>query len=233
MTRISARVRGFVVVGLLACSASIGVGQPADALVSCGTPNYYAGGLGQTNGDQWGGRAYIDTDTNLSFSHTNDNFSDQAIHAVDGNGGLEIGWYVGWGSETGTYVTAPHAYATLNGPQEIDGPNVGASDYLYTTHWNDARTQQIWSVKTFDGGTFVWSGSQATSTYTGPGEIVALGEVDASSLPMFGKFDGDPNTLDYYNISDNWVDWTGVTLCASPGFTVSGGRNTITDSGNL
>lgn len=232
MSHVWRKVRQFAVVTLFTSGALTVGGTPAQAVACPYNPNYYAGGTGQTNGTQWGGRAYISTATNLTFTQTNYHFSDQAVHAIDGATGLEVGWYVGWGAETGTYVTAPHAYATLNGPHEIDGPNVGSSDYMYSTYWNDASTKQIWKVKTVEGGSIVWSGSQNTSD-TGPGTIVTMGEVNASSLPMFGVFDGVPNTLEYYNIFDNWIDWTGVSLCADTGFTVSGNRDSITDSGNL
>ena len=99
-------------------------------------PNYYALVQGALP-NEWGTGGFEET-YSLSVPMQNQWFSDEAVHTgnVPGQDGLEVGWYVGFGNQTRTYVTAPHAYATLNGPNEIDGPSVGSnSDYEYFTWW--------------------------------------------------------------------------------------------------
>ena len=95
---------------------------------------------------------------------------------------------VGYGAQTGTYVTTPHVYVTANGPEEIDGPYIGNDTGFYSVYWQaPPYPTEIFSVS--DSGTGIFSGGQAVPN-GGPGTIVALGEVNDHSLAMEGYFHG-------------------------------------------
>src|SRR5215469_2381573 len=109
LTRPAALAGAVLVTAALLVGTGAGVAQ-----ANCGSPNYYALGT-DTVGNRWGISGYI-TSYSISVPHQNYNFSDQALHAGTTSGqGLEVGWYVGWGNQTQSYVTDPHVYATANG----------------------------------------------------------------------------------------------------------------------
>lgn len=229
------RERRVVFLGLVSALAVAVVGlasAPVASATSCGSPNYYAGAI-KNGSDQYGARGYIKSVNIQGVPNDGFSFSDQAFHAVPASGnGLEVGWYVGWGSDAQTFVISPHAYATLNGPHEVDGPAVGQTTDWYSTYW-DGTTQQ-WLVRQNQGGTLIWSGSQAASS-TGPGTIFGVGEVNFLGGIMTGEFQGakpaDSTPLGTYNGS-TWQGWVSITLCNSPGYSAAGTKTDYTDSTN-
>jgi hypothetical protein len=187
------------------------------------TPNHYAGAT-KAGSDQYGSQGLISAHSE-SVPPTNGNFTDEAVHAIDGTTGLEVGWYVGYGAQTGTYVTTPHAYATLNGPSEQDGPAISSgSDYWYTTWWSG--TTENYRVDNALFGSVIWHGTIAASN-AGPGTIVALGETDFTTLPM-----GPSTFTDLQQLQGNgtWIDWVALTTCSDSPYTVSSsGPTTVTN----
>ncbi len=199
--------------------AATGLGLAVNAALPAGAtdvpgcpyaPNIYAGGT-DTVGQRWGGSGHI-TSYDIPAPTQNFYFSDQAIHGIASGNGLEVGWYVGWGAQTKTYVTKPHAYATANGPDEVDGPNIGASDNVYSTEWIGGGIEE-YSVT--HQGSYLFAGS-ITIGDNGPGTIVALGEVNASGLAMAGYFNG----LHHYGQEGVSYDWPGLAPCNDSGYVV-------------
>lgn len=228
--------RSLTVMLLLGCVAAVAACAlalaPVASAASCGlVPNYYAGAY-KNSFDQYGARGYIKS-VNLSVPQENLNFSDQSFHGVEGTAGIEVGWYIGWGAETQTYVISPHAYATLNGDSEQDGPAVGQTTAWYSTNWNGST--QVWSVHATHGGTPIWpSGGGSLSQpaeNSGPGKIWGWGEVNHPTLPMSGEFSGDSGPLELYDGSA-WHNWPSITLCADSGFSSSGNVDDYSDSNN-
>lgn len=199
---------GIVAVGLTSA-------PPASATSSCPyTPNYYAGGTDGA-GSRWGVQGLISARSE-SVPSQNGNFTDEAVHAIGSPNGLEVGWYVGYGNQTGAYVTSPHLYATLNGPSEVDGPSVStSSDDWYSTWWSGSTDH--YRVETGINGSTVWSGTISAGT-SGPGTIVALGATNSTSLPM------GPSTLSsLQHLYSNgvWYNWSSMTTCADSPYSVS------------
>jgi hypothetical protein len=191
-------------------------GQPVGAAPpSCPYgPNIYAGGI-DGQGSQYGIEGSIRS-FQITAPTSGMNFTDEAIHAYPSSvKGLEVGWYEGWGPQTGTYVTSPHAYATLNGPGEVDGPLVGAALDFYTTWWSGDN--QEWYVQSSPGGSTIWNGSQVTNT-SGPGPINGVGEVSAYGISMAGSYQG----LEIYDSQGQWKSWSGTSLCADSPYNASG-----------
>lgn len=222
------RIRIAVLVSGFAGVAAAGLAAPSTAAAaSCPySPNFYAGGtMTNTNGSHYGARGYI-WSTTLTVPHQNHDFTAQHFTAISTSAGIEVGWYIGWGNETGSYVTSPHAYATLNGPHEQDGPAVGNADDFYSTYWSGST--QIWNVRKSAGGTLIWGSSQAASD-SGPGTIVALGEVNQSGLNMSGTFDGAAPELEFFSGTGAWDPWQGVSVCADSGYGASGSVFEISD----
>jgi len=189
-------------------------------------PTTYAGGT-DTVGQRYGIQGYIES-FSVSVPSRNYYFSDQALHALGSPDGLEVGWYVGYGAQTGTYVTTPHVYVTANGPEEIDGPYIGNDTGFYSVYWQaPPYPTEIFSVS--DSGTGIFSGGQAVPN-GGPGTIVALGEVNDHSLAMEGYFHG----LQHMWSNGVFYDWPGLTPCADSPYTVfSYGPAYVHDNGNL
>lgn len=214
--------------GLVACvMALVGLGFAGAASASCNIyPNYYAAGLA-AGGGHHGLRGYIEA-TSVYVPQQNEDFSDQSWHAVGPTYGLEVGLYTGWGGQTHTYVTSPHAYATLNGPDEVDGPSVYVgSDYFYSTYWSGST--QIWNVRVYFNQSLVWSGTQ-NAFYSGPGPAYGWGETDNNTLTMNGQFDG-VNTggpFQYYSSDGAWDSWTGISFCADSPYGIDGDK-TVND----
>jgi hypothetical protein len=181
--------------------------QSAWANSCLGGANYYAGVVANV-GNQWGTGGYIQS-YNITVPSKDGDFSDQAEHSGVYEDGLEVGWYVGLGEQTGAYVTSPHAYATQDGYAEVDGPSVGTnSDYLYRTWW--AGDTQGWIVANTSTGTYIWEDSQGT-TYAGPADVLATGETSNQSLSMEGAY----TSLQDYSCTleggCSWPDWTALT----------------------
>jgi hypothetical protein len=196
------------------------------AFASCPyQPNHYAGGTDGV-GSRWGVQGYISAHSE-SVPKTNANFTDEAVHAIGSSNGLEVGWYVGYGNQTGTYVTYPHVYATLNGPAEKDGPEIPTnSDYYYVTWWSGSTDH--YHVVTTIGGSYVFSGTISTGGETGPGTIVAVGETDNTALPL------GPSTLrslQHLYSNGTWYDWSSTTVCADSPYYATKNSDTSVSNG--
>jgi hypothetical protein len=186
-------------------------------------PNLYAGGTDGA-GTKYGAQGVI-TAHSESVPSKSMYFTDEAVHAIGTPSGLEVGWYVGYGTQTGTYVTTPHAYATLNGPSEVDGPSVPTtSSYWYTAWWSGYT--EHYRVDKSVNGTVYWNGT-IRGTTIGPGTIVAMGEVNSTVLPM------GPSTLSslqHLNSNGTWASWSGTTTCADSPYKVSGSGTSVSNS---
>lgn len=209
---------GSVLSLVISALATLGASTIAWAGSNCGSPNYYALGT-DTVGQRWGAEGH-ESSYNVSIKHTNYAFSDQALHGGGGYGtGLEVGWYVGWGNQTQSYVTYPHVYATANGPREVDGPYIGQQDDYYHTWW-DGSGDEYYYVS--HNGTTFFYGLISTAGYNGPGYISAVGEVNINGDAMKGNFYG----LEHMWSSYTWYNWTGIHACADPGYSVYNVTNT-------
>jgi hypothetical protein len=198
--------------------------QVAGAAACTYTPNYYALGI-KSGSNQYGAEGLISAHTE-SIPAVNNNFTDENVHAVEGSTGLEVGWYVGYGNQTGTYVTTPHAYATLNGPSEQDGPAISSgSDYWYTAWWSG--DQENFRVDNGVNGSVIWNNTISASN-SGPGTILAMGETSATSLPM------GPSTLSalqQLQANGTWISWAAMTTCSDSPYTVSSSGATSVTNG--
>lgn len=221
VTAISAMLIGFV------------MALPAlAALPSCPySPNLYAGGTDSNSNAVWGVHGYISIPSSSpSVPSKNEYFTDEAVHVVANTPstsakGLEVGWYVGYGAQTGTYVTSPHLYCTYNGPNETDGPAASlSSDYWYSAYVDSSNNAQF---RVNDGSLNLWSVSDYSYPGSPDGFAVALGETDNSTLPM------GPSTLsglqDYPGGS--WGNWPDLSACAdSPYSAVKNSNDSVSDS---
>jgi hypothetical protein len=196
------------------------------------TFNYYAAGY-QLNMTLEGVQAVISTSLPV-VKDVNDNFTDEAVHIYNltsGTEGLEIGWYVGWGTETQTYVTAPHAYATMNGPQAVDGPDVygvgNTPTYYWYSTWNSGSTSHF-RVDTSVNGSILWQTTIA-GTDPGPGGGAAVGETENTSTPMGPS---DFTQIQQFNSNGIWDNWTSMQLCTDPPYAISqNSGNSVQNSG--
>jgi hypothetical protein len=153
-----------------------------------------------------------------------------AISADQLSDGIEVGWFVGWDPQTGSFDTYAHPYFTENGPHEIDGPLLGQATDWYSTNWN-GDTQE-WVIRASHGGTAIWPpSSQATDLYSGPGTLVGLGEVVGAATFMEGTFSGDSGPLELFDGSA-WHNWPSINLCADAGYSSSGTVDNFTDTTN-
>lgn len=151
----------------------------------------------------------------------NRNFTDEAVHIVAYSPtswakGLELGWYVGWGQGTGTYVASPHVYGSFNGPTEVDGPGFGVDTQYHYTTWTDSSDVGHFRVMSSPSSTF-WS---YTYDYSGTpgGNAIAAGETSSNTLPM------GPSTLSALQQetgSGSWGTWPGMSACADPPYEVT------------
>ncbi len=120
-------------------------------------------------------------------------------------------------------------YATANGPSEVDGPKIGAETNFYTTNWDVPNLYNYESYEVDHSGSNIFSGSIYVGNQ-GPGTIVALGEVNDSSLQMEGYFHG----LQHMWSAGGWYDWPGLTPCQDSPYTVyQYGSTYVHDKGNL
>lgn len=175
-------------------------------------PNLYAGGI-DTVGNRWGAQGYI-VSYPIAVPKNSYNFSDQALWVTTSANGLEVGWYVGYGNQTGTYVTYPHAYTTADGPNEIDGPYLGATTVTgyYRTYWTSAGNEQ--AVVTW--GTNSWA-TLDTVGNLGPGQLSNGGETDNSALPMKGDF----SSMQHMWSNGTWYNWSGTAACQDSPYVVT------------
>jgi hypothetical protein len=202
----------------------------ARAEPTCDTANTSAGATA-TGAQEYGARGYI-TSSNVSVPNGQYNDSFQHFTAVSSDtnaDGIEVGWFVGWDEETGTFDISPHAYVTLNGPHQLDGPAVGQTTDWYSTYWSGAN--QEWVIRQNQGGTLIWSGSQSALGYSGPGTLWGAGEIIGAASAMKGTFEGNSGPLEFFDGSA-WHYWPGISLCADPGYSSSGTVNQYVDSGS-
>lgn len=206
------------------CGGGGGGGLPACTWV----PNAYAGGFNSTL-NHYGVRGSIQS-TTFTIPSQNQDFSDSAFHVFTSAGGIEVGWFIGYSFEYNQYFTpSPHAYATLNGPHELDGPAVGNATDFYSTYLSGST--QIINVRTSNGGTLIWSNSQPAG-WSGPGNVIAAGEVNDNSLHMYGYFVGVNPALQYFSGTGAWDSWPSLSLCADQNYGASGNVNSILVGGN-
>jgi hypothetical protein len=180
-------------------------------------PNTYVAGTDKV-GDRWGAAGYIRSYP-VTVPAEDENFSDQALHVGLTEGkGLEVGWYVGFGAQTGTYVTDPHVYATADGPREVDGPYIGdVRDFYYVQYLGNG--EEFYAAENSTSSFF--SGEISTDGYNGPGPVTAVGEVDQSGLHMEGYF----SDLEHMWSSGSFYNWTGISACADSGYSYSIGSD--------
>lgn len=211
----------------VALGAVLAVGSSAFAMSGCPyTPNYYAGGTDTGTNTYYGVQGYISAHSE-SVPESNYNFTDEAMHIIASSSsssadGLEIGWYVGWGSGNGTYVTSPHVYGTFNGPGEIDGPSVSTSSDDYYTAYTDSSKVAHFVLRSSKTGTDLWSNTESYPGTPG-GTAVAMGETNSNTLPM------GPSTLkglNHLNGAGQWFLWPGLSPCADSPYSVTSYSNT-------
>jgi hypothetical protein len=79
-----------------------------------------------------------------------------------------------------------------------------------------------------NNGNIIFSGGDNVGN-EGPGAIVAMGEVNDTSLPMEGDFHG----LQHMWSNSTWYDWSGLTPCEDSPYSVfSYGATYLKDDGN-
>ncbi len=173
-------------------------------------PNVYAGSI-ETDGSNFFGESGNIQTYSVPTWDSNYNFIDQAYHVdAPNNQGLEVGWYQGWGKQVDLYVTDPHAYATLNGPSEQDGIDVGTnSNDSYATWWSGAT--DYYSVRNASGSQ-IWGGSIGTGGYQGGGQAIGVGEARFSGDAMAGSFTNE-QILAVGGGQSDWKNWVNQSYC--------------------
>lgn len=130
--------------------------------------------------------------------------------------GLEVGWFEGWGNQIQAYVTDAHAYATADGPREVDGPQITDTNSFYIAWWQGGG-EEHYGVRD-SGDVVIFEGTISTDGNNGPGTSEAVGEVAQSGTVMDGYFS---NLKHQYLQGGSWFDWPGMTTCADSGYTAT------------
>ena len=206
------RTRRVLLVGV-ATSGALGVAalKPSPAFAAYPAcpwvPNVYAGSIETDSSNFYGESGNIQT-YSVPTWNAGENFIDQAYHVGDTQGqGLEVGWYQGFGNQTDLYVTDPHAYATLNGPSEVDGIDVGTnSDYSYVTWWSGPT--DYYSVRD-SAGNQLWGSHMGTEGFQGGGEAAGIGEAAVSGDAMAGEFTNEHVLV----VGSGWLNWGSQSYC--------------------
>lgn len=213
--RVSGRLAGAFVL-LLAGLGVFSTARAPAAFANCLSPNVYAYGADNT-GNRYGISGNIDSYNDLNNSYNNENFTDDAEHQYLVSGkGLEVGWFEGWGNQIQAYVTDAHAYATANGPREVDGPEINNANDFYIAYWS-GNGNEHYGVR--NNGNVIFEGTISTDGYNGPGNSYAIGEVAQSGTVMQGYF---TNLQHEYGFnSGNWFNWPGMSTCADHGYSAT------------
>lgn len=122
-----------------------------------------------------------------------------------------------------------HAYASLTGPDEMDGPAIpNDSNLYYLTYWVAGQQQAVGQVRPSHYASPYWT-SYISTTEPEIGTAYALGETPSTSLPMGPA---QLTNLEHLYSNGTWYNWPSMITCVDPPYYISShGANYLVNGG--